>query len=180
MGGGGARAARRNRIRRPPALRRGNVACQTHSLPFSADPGSIQEPPRAPPPPPTLPSKILRAALFSHFFRSEPQFLQIFADRKFIKNRTPQKLTQNRKNPTPWRPKLDFGVIFAPFSLPFLLPFRKTSIFCKHAYSLGRAQYLRFWHLIFSSKIHSKIMFFRDAVLDLIFLHFMLIFCEKV
>ena len=48
---------------------------------------------------------------------------------QFIKNQTPQKVTQNRKNPTPWRPKLDFGVIFAPFSLPFLLPFRKTSIF---------------------------------------------------
>ena len=81
---------------------------------------------------------------------------------------------------TPERPKVDVGVIFAPFSLPFLLPFRKTSIFWKHAYSLGRARYLRFWHLIFSSKIHSKIMFFRDAFLDLIFLPFMLICCEKV
>ena len=39
---------------------------------------------------------------------------------------------------------------------------------------------MRSWRLLFPSKIHSKIAFFRDAFLDLIFLHFMLIFCEKV
>ena len=83
-----------------------------------------------------------------------------------------QKTAQNHKNRPPERPKLDLYVIFGTLLLTFCIRFPETSILWKHAYSLGRSQYLRSWHLIFSSKIHSKIVFFRDAFLDLVFLHF--------
>ena len=70
-------------------------------------------------------------------------FGRLFAYQKFIKNQTPQKTSQNLKNPTPERPKLDFEVILAPFCPPFSMPFRETSIFWEHAYSLGRSQILK-------------------------------------
>ena len=51
----------------------------------------------------------------SHFWPSDPKWLifgWLFADRKFIKNRTPQKPAQNLKNWTPDRPEVDFGMTF--------------------------------------------------------------------
>ena len=54
---------------------------------------------------------------------------RFFADQKFIKNQTSQKTSQNLKNRSPERPKLDFEAILAPFCPPFSMPFREASIF---------------------------------------------------
>ena len=104
VGGGGARAARRIRIRRPRLLAAGPKACQT-LLPISADswPSAAPRPTRKPP---------LQTAFSSP---SDPKcqiFGRPFADQKFIKNKTPQKTAQSLKSRTPDRPNIDLGVTF--------------------------------------------------------------------
>jgi hypothetical protein len=63
----------------------------------------------------------------------------------------PFKTAQNLKNPTPERPKLDFGMIFGPFWLPFFIKNRdtlKTSILRQvwGESSVLARQSLPFWH----------------------------------
>ena len=106
-GGGGARAARRIRIRRPLLAERGSEACRM-STPRSVGLQSLPQPPPYPPTPPQscpdfrhwLPT----AAILQIFGR-------LFADKKFIKNQTPPKASQNLKHPPHERQNLDLGTI---------------------------------------------------------------------
>ena len=99
-GGGGARAAWRIRIRRPRLAERGFKACQIFSR-TSADSKSSDGP--RPTRRPRLQNRLCQP--------SGPKmqiFDTLFADRKFIKNRTHLKPSQNFKNPILERQMSDF------------------------------------------------------------------------
>ena len=67
---------------------------------------------RTPPYPPTLHANCSQIACCRPSDAKCRIFDRLFADRKFVKNQTPQKRTQNLKSRTPDRPNLDFGFTF--------------------------------------------------------------------
>ena len=93
----------------PPFGVQGVLDALSDSCQFLSDSKSLLWPP---PCPPTLPKV---AGLFA-LGRPKPPTLSIlsrlFADRKLIKNQTPQKPSQNLKSRTPDRPKVDFVFTF--------------------------------------------------------------------
>ena len=94
-GGGGARAAWRIRIRRPRLAERGARGVSDTSADFCR----LQSLRRTPPYPPTLHANCSQIACCRPSDPKISDFCKLFADRKFIKNQTPQKPSQNRKNP---------------------------------------------------------------------------------
>ena len=69
---------------------------------------------RIPPYPPTLPKVAGKIADRRPSDAKISIFGRPFADRKFIKNRTPQKSLPNRKNRIPEHRNVDFGIILGP------------------------------------------------------------------
>ena len=81
---------------------------------------------------PPKPSFHIPASFFHIFFI-------FFADQKFIKNPTSIKPSQNLRNRTPERPKLDFGAILVAFWHPFSDHF--SCLFAKCENSVFEQQY---------------------------------------
>ena len=79
------------------------------SCQFLSDSKSLCWPP---PLPPTLPKVAGLFALGRPMSPSLSILSRLFADRKLIKNQTPQKPSQNLKSRTPDRPNLGFGLAF--------------------------------------------------------------------
>ena len=79
------------------------------SCQFLSDSKSLCWPP---PLPPTLPQKSCKRPFSRPMSQSLSILSGLFADRKLIKNQTPQKPSQNLKSRTPDRPNLGFGLAF--------------------------------------------------------------------
>ena len=91
-------------------------------LPFSADPGSIQEPPRAPPPPPTLPL----SAPISAIFRNFPHFLPTFCRSKIHQKSDPSKTHPKSQKSDPMAPKARFWSHFCTLFSPLFAAFSQN------------------------------------------------------
>ena len=124
-GGGGARAAWRIRIRRPRLAERGARGVSNTSADFCR----LQSLRRTPPYPPTRGPWSTKIAFCRPSDAKCRIFGWLFADRKFIKNRTPQKLSQNLKSRTPDRPKFDFVLTCG---INFGMDFRWNSWFLRN------------------------------------------------
>ena len=114
LGGGGARAARRLRIRRP----RGGYGV-SNRFPFSA---VVTPPPKGSLGPPQVAPTRPNFALFFRFAGPLADFFRIFADlpppknlSKIVENRDAPKSSQNPENPAPERQKCRILPIFDVF-----------------------------------------------------------------